>query len=356
MPAPDNTAPVEAVRALLGALGVPAIGQALALENALAAKLASLNRAPQAADFDPLARPQASAAPPKRHHTSADIARRKQPSPAMPDRALAGGIGALPGDALADKPSAGRSAPALGALAGIGAALAGLCALPPGKAKARETRPASGPAQAPQTGRAIAPAATGAVSAAAGLAAQAPAVLPGSAGAVPVLGQIAALGNALWWQKALAPPVAEGLASAPVAGRRPAGRGQGVASTQASGSPGHRQPASAARSAEPAGLRVDGARSALAGIGKLTVELFDYVAGTAGEAPAPPHRQPAPRAPSVLAPARGERSAPPAPGAATPPLASASTRFTSVAREGAGADDLARELRAEGLLRGADLA
>lgn len=356
MPAPDRTAPVEAVRALLGALGVPAIGQALALENALAAKLADLNRAPQAAGFDPLARPPAGAVPAKRHQSAADVARRKQPSPTMPERALVGGIGALLGDALAGKPSARRPAPALGTLAGIGAALAGLPAPPHDKAKARNTRRASRPVQAPQTGRAIALATTGAVSDAAGLAAHALAVLPGSAGVVPVLGQIAALGNALWWQMALAPPAAQSAASPPPVELRPARRGQGVAGTQAGGPPGHRQPAIATRSTAQAGLRVDGAQSALAGIGKLTVELFDYVAGTAGEAPAPPHRQPAPRAPSVLAPARGERSAPPAPGAGTPPLASASTRFTSVARAGADADDLARVLRAEGLLRGADLA
>lgn len=352
MPAPDRTAPVEAVRALLGALGVPAIGQALALENALAAKLADLNRAPEAAGFDPLARPPAGAVPAKRHQSAADTAGRKQPSPTMPERALVGGIGALLGDALAGKPSAGRPTPALGTLAGIGAALAGLPAPPHDKTKARNTRPV----QAPQTGRAIALAATGAVSDAAGLAAQALAVLPGSAGVAPVLGQIAALGNALWWQMALTPPAAQSAASPPPVELRPARRGQGVASTQAGGPSGHRQPAIATRSTAPAGLRVDGAQSALAGIGRLTVELFDYVAGAAGEAPAPPHRQPAPRAPSVLAPARGERSAPPAPGAGTPPLASASTRFTSVARAGADADDLARELRAEGLLRGADLA
>lgn len=354
MPAPESRSAVDAVRALLGALGAPAITQALALENALAAKLADLSRAPDAVGFDPLARPPAGAAPARRQPSATDTAGRKPRQQAMPAMALADGIGALLGDALAGKATTAQWAPALGTLAGIGAALARLTAPPTGKATVRKTQPVPHPVQAQQAVRAVALTTTGAVSDAAGLGAQALAALPGGAGAAPVLGQIAALGNALWWRMALAPPAAEGTVSAPVLGRRAARRGQSVAGTQTGGPSGHRQ--SATRSTAQAGSSVDRAHSALAGIGKLAVELFDYVAGASGEAPARPNRQPAPRAPSLLAPARGERSTPPAPGAGTPPLASASTGSAPVAREGAGADDLARVLRAEGLLRGTDLA
>lgn len=352
MPAPESRSAVDAVRALLGALGAPAITQAFALESALAARLANLNRAPNALGFDPLARPPAGTAPARRQQAAADTAAQTPRQQAMPAMALADGIGALLGDALAGKTATAHPAPAVGALAGIGAALAALNGPAPSKTTVGKTQRMPDAAQAQQAVRAIALTATGAVSEAAGLGAQALAALPGGAGAAPVLGQIAALGNALWWRMALAPPAENGTVSAPVLGRPAAGRGQRLAGTQTGGSSGHKQ--SATGSAAQAGSTVDRAQSALAGIGKLAVELFDYVAGAGGKAPAVPDRQPAPRAPSVLTPARGERSMPPAPGG-TPPLASASSGSASVAWEGAGADDLARALRAEGLLRGADL-
>jgi hypothetical protein len=62
---------------------------------------------------------------------------------------------------------------------------------------------------------------------------------------------------------------------------------------------------------------------------------------------------------AVLAPARGERSAPPAAGDSTAAVASAGSApaamVPAVSTPPASADDLARALRAEGLLRGVDL-
>lgn len=350
MLAPESGSAVDAVRAALDALGAPAITQALALENALAAKLADLSRVPDAVGFDPLARPVAGAVPARRQPSAPDTAGRKPQPSAMPAMALAGGVGALLGDVLAGKTTTAHPPPAVGALAGIRAALAALSGPASHKTTAGKTQPVPNAAQAQQAVRAVALTATGAVSEATGLGAQALAALPGGAGAAPVLGRIAALGNALWWQIALAPPGAQGTGPA----RRPARRSQRDAGTQTGGPSGHRQPTT--RSAADGGSGVDLAGSALAGIGKLAVELFTFAAG-GDDAPVKPGRHPAPRAPSVLVPTHGVRSTPAAPSGDTPPpLADVSTVSTRFALEGASADDLARALRAEGQLRGADLA
>lgn len=361
--APAGTA-ADAVRALLGVLGAPALGQALVLEKALAGRLQDLDRAPDAAGFDPLARPPIGTAPVRPRTPSPDATGRRRPSPSEPAAVATRGIGALIGDVFAGNDRA--SSPAAGTLSGIAAALAGLSGPAPGKAQARATQPAPsptpGPTSARQAARAVALSSTGAVSQAAGLGAQALAAVPGTAGVAPVLGQIAALGNALWWQIALTPPAQTATPAQPPA-QRPARGGPGGTGTQ-TGSPAARGRVTTLTPGADAST-TDHARSALAGIGRLTVELFEYAARagaasqTSGQTPAAPQHRPAPRAPSVLAPARGERSAPPAAGDSTAAVASAGSApaamVPAVSTPPASADDLARALRAEGLLRGVDL-
>ncbi len=346
--APAGTA-ADVVRALLGVLGAPALGQALALEKALSAKLRDLDSAPQAAGFDPLARPPARSPKP-----TSEVARRRQSSPAVPAPIATGGIGSLIGDALAGKTTA--SHPAAGTLSGIAAALGGLSGPAPGKAKAHRTQPTPGPAPVRQAARAIAPNTTGAVSQAAGLGTRALSALPGTAGAAPLLEQIAALGSALWWQTALSPQPAGDITPAQTSTQGPARRGQGdvgslIGTPAAHGRP--TPPVTDATASTP-----DRARSALAGIGQLTAELFERAAHVGAE-PSTGSQTPAPRAPSVLAPARGERSAPPAAGGSATAVASggpaAAAMVPAVSTPPASADDLARALRAEGLLRGVNL-
>lgn len=349
MPTPETTGAfagtaADAVRALLGVLGAPALGQALALEEALTGRLQDLDRAPEAAGFDPLARPPVGAAAARPRAPSPDATGRRRPAPSKPAAATARGIGALIGDAFAGKGRA--SSPAAGTLSGIAAALAGLSGPAPGKAQAR----------------AVALNTTGALSQATGLGAQALAALPGTAGVAPVLGQIAALGNALWWRIALTPPPAQTATPAPPTAKRPARRGP-VGTGPRTGSPAARGRVTTPTTGADAST-TDPARSALAGIGRLTVELFEYAArvGTAsqtsGQTPGTPPHRPAPRAPSVLAPERGASPAAPGSTATVAPAASGSSAaVTGFAASVAPttADDLARALRAEGALRGVDL-
>ncbi|ANX05103.1 hypothetical protein PG2T_13560 [Immundisolibacter cernigliae] len=338
-----------AVRALLGVLGAPALGQALTLEKALAGRLQDLDRAPDAASFDPLARPPVGTAPVRPRTPSPDATGRRRPVRGEPAAIAARGIGALIGDALAGKGSSSSPAPIAGTLPGIAAALASLSESTPGKA---------------QAARAIALNTTGAVSQAAGLGAQALAALSGTAGAAPVLAQIAALGNALWWQIALSPPSAGTATPTQPPAKGPARLGPGGTGTWTGTAAARASATAPATEADADVSTTDHARSALAGIGRLTVELFEYAARAgatseaSGQTPATPRQRPAPRAPSVLTPERGALPAPAGSAPAVAPTTSgASAAVTGFAVNAApvSADDLARALRAEGALRGVGL-
>lgn len=351
MPTPEPTAregagPVAAVRALLDALAVPAARQALLLEQALVAQMAVFTGAPAAATFDPLARPAASAAS-RGARPQPGAARRK----AAPGKVGAPGIGlGLAGigvAAAAALQAATQAPPAASLLTGIAAAVAALTA--PDDALPR--RPV-----APSPESAVRGAPLGALGAVAQTAAQAAAqaldAVPGAGVTAPLLERIAQIGGALWMQAALSRSAEGGRPSAPVGDgavrRGPAPRTPARAESGAAAVANSRPAAPAGAASRDAISPIDTVTDALAGIGRLTVELF----GAAARAGAPnllgtPAR-PAPRAPNLLAPERPtEPTSRPVSG---PPATAAPGIAIDV-----GTDALARALRAEGELRGVAL-
>lgn len=360
MPAPDQTSAVDAVRALLGALGAPALAQALGLETVLAGRLQDLGRAPNATGFDPLARPPAGTAPAgsrtseRARSSESAAARRRAAASAATSPAAKPDIGVLIGDALATTPAV-PAGPVAGALAGIAAALVGLAGPATGKAPGGAPKSIPGAVRPAQgIARAAGLAVTGAVSRTMGAGAQQLAALPATAGAAPVLETIAKLSRMLWWRSVLTSPPG-GVEPVMPWVTRPARRPASIAGARPGAAPNSPAPAIGGGAVASS---ADQALSALADIGRLSVDLFAYAAHAGSPASSAPSAHPASRAPSVLAPPPGERGPAPAMGSTEPgaaPARSAAVLASVVPMAGVTADDLARALRAEGLLRGVDL-
>jgi hypothetical protein len=175
---------------------------------------------------------------------------------------------------------------------------------------------------------------------------------PGAGVTAPVLERIAEIGGALWLQVALSPPgqassssaTADNGARARVA--RPASRVADRAATGGGASSLQRLAVAAGAASREATSPVETVTNALAGIGRLTVELF----GAAARAGTPDllgtAARPAPRAPNVLTPQRAPEST------SRPASGPSATATPGVAID---ADALARALRAEAELRGVAL-
>jgi len=347
MPAPEAVNPARAVREMQGTLEAPALRSALALEDALAGVLATLVWAPLAATFDPLARPAPVASPPRASGARGRTGRQGRAlvpgmapaatarAKADPASAPAAGIGAALGGAPAT--DADRTS---GVLGGIVAALTG--SLREAPATPARTSPAA-------RGAVLAAASmTGAASRAGGRALEA---LPGGSAVAPVLGEIGALADALWWRVALTPPAAE--ADPPLT--------PGAAPSRSPLRPPVGAPAAHDAGAGPAVASLPAqAQATLATLGEIVVALYGQAAGAGAPHAAPGERAaPAPRAPSVLVgpggagvPVRPEASTLPVtpdPAGATTPAGAPGVCVT------VDADALARALRAEGALRGVDL-
>lgn len=349
MPTPESNARDGAgpVRAVLEALAVPAARQALLLEQALAAQMAVFTGAPAAADFDPLARSAISATPRAARPQSGSARRKAKPAkPGEPATGLgSGGIGAAVGATLQGAP---QPPPAQSMLTGIAAAVAALTV--PDRVPPRRTM-----TPAPEgVLRSAALGTLGAVAQTAHTAAKALDAVPIAGAVAPVLERIAEIGGALWWQVALSPPdqssstsaADDDGASARVA--RPAPRVTDRAARGAAVSSPKRPAAAAGAASREATSPVETVTDALAGIGRLTVELF----GAAARAGTPDllgtAARPAPRAPNVLAPERVPEPTP------RPASGSPANAAPGVAID-VDTDALARALRAEAELRGVAL-
>lgn len=362
-PATDTTRdPVRAVRALLGTLGAPAVMDSLALEQALTATLAVLTQAPFAVTFDPLARSPAAPGQPVRAGRSMAQGPRR-------------GVPAAP---LSPSQSAG-TVPAVGAVA-LHAVEQSLMEIKGPWARSGATSPdLHRAARPPGTGTATrlpGLAVTRALSEASGGAAQALAsgagTVPGAGVAAPALAQIASLSNGLWWQIATAPgtsvPASSGAGEP--AKSLPRQRQRQTTATPQARTQARRVGANqtAAAASASSSQSADGGETALSTLDTIARLTTDIFAGSApgrartmeAESPVASPRTPAPRAPSVLAPARGERAMPPAAGGGTSLDGSPGAASTAVAppasvNAATGPDALARALRAEGHLRGVDL-
>lgn len=349
MPTPEQSTregagPIAAVRAVLDALAVPAARQALLLEQALAAQMAVFTGAPAAATFDPLSRPAGQATAFGVTPSQSGAARRKAASSkpgAAGAEGLLGGVGAVAAAALQ---AATEPPPAQSILTGIAAAVAALTA--PDRAASR--RPPVPPTES--AARTAALGTLGAVAQTAHAAAAALEVVPIAGATAPVLERIAQIGGALWLQVALSPPgqATSSNTTADNGGARSARSVPGVAGRAATGSGArsNSRPDTHTHTASPGATSpVETVSGALAGIGRLTVELF----GAAVRAGSPdlfgtPAR-PAPRAPNVLAPERApEPTSRPSGGAPSPAAPGVTVDVDT--------DVLARALRAEAELRG----
>jgi hypothetical protein len=340
---------VAAVRAVLDALAVPAARQALLLEQALAAQMAVFTGAPAAADFDPLARSAVAVSPRAARPPPAAAARRKAAAAKQGEPGAGLGVAGIGAAAAAVLQAAAQQPPQAQSIStGIAAAVAGLTA--PEAALPRRPAP-------PTPERAVRSAtlgALGAVAQTAHVAAKALDAVPGAGVTAPVLERIAEIGGALWLQVALSPPGQAGSSSASAdsgvstRGARPAPRVADGAARGVGASSSQRPAAAVGAASHEATSPVEVVTDALAGIGRLTVELF----GAAARAGAPDllgtTARPAPRAPNVLTPDR-----------ATEPTSRPSDVPPSTTTPGVAididTDALARALRAEADLRGVAL-
>ena len=353
MPTPERTArggtdPVAAVRAVLDVLAVPVARQVLLLEQALATQMAVFTGAPASADFDPLAR-QALLAAAGVARPQPGAARRKA-APVKSGEPSAGfgpgRIGAAAAAAAASR-AARQPPPAQSLLTGIAAALDGLDA-PNGASSRRPAPPAP-----ERAARSATLGALGAVTQTAHAAANALDAVPGTAVTAPVLERIAEIGGALWLQAALSPP-GQATSSSNTAGNGGARRARsapGVADGAARGAGASlpMRPAAAEGAVSREGTSaLETVSDALAGIGRLTVELFTAAARAGTPDPLGTYARPAPRAPNVLVPPRAPEPTSRPAGASPAPAASGATLDVDI-------DALARALRAEAELRGVAL-
>lgn len=352
MPTPESTplgsaGPVAAVRAVLEALAVPAARQVLLLEKTLAAQMTVFTGAPAAADFDPLARSAISAAPRAARPQPGAARRKATPAkPAEPATGLgSGGIGAAVVAALQAAPQA---PPAQSMLTSIAAAVSALT-VPDRVSPRRTTTPAPEGAL-----RSAALGTLGAVAQTAHTAAKALDSVPIAGAVAPVVERIAEIGGALWLQVALSPPGQAGSTStaddngANTRVARPAPRVTDRAARGAAVSSPQRAVAAAGGAVRAATSPVETVTAALAGIGRLTVELFGAVTRVGTPDLPGTFARPAPRAPNVLAPERAPEPT------SRPASGSLATAAPGVAID-VDTDALARALRAEAELRGVAL-
>lgn len=346
-PARGDAGPAAAVRAVLDALAVPAARQALLLEQALVAQMAVFTGAPAAVDFNPLARSTVAVSPRTARPQSA-AARHKAVAAKAGEPGAGLGFAGIGAAAAAMLQAATQPPPAQSILTEIAAAVGALTA-PDGASP----RPPSPPAPE-RAVRSATLGALGAVGQTAHAAAKALEAVPRAGVTAPVLERIAEIGGALWLQVTLPASGQASAASAAAdigAGARAARPAPRVADQAARGaaasSPRHAVGAAGAASRE-AISPVETVTDALAGIGRLTVELF----GAAARAGAPDlfgtATRPAPRAPNVLTPQRAPESTPRSASGSPAPAA------PGVAVD-VDTDALARALRAEAELRGVAL-